>query len=226
MTGCQSPPPPPPATYSCGTPEAGHCYSQAYLNQGGINHGVGVTIEASLGINPGDGFISNEVWYLNMNGFFGWIESGELTEAVSHSYFMATLSTNGVFMKTYFGGVPAADDGGYFRVDIHGVGPGIYSVSITSPTRHYSATVKNDTFTDPDADPEPVIGQELEGASNAQAPVVPFLFSSGYDGAGRTHYYSTDGFVNVQKPPYGGWIALPSSSYGRGGAFVTYCCTP
>jgi hypothetical protein len=251
LSGCP-PGQPAPNGYSCGTLSSGHCYSEAMSTFGasstplqqcandGASHifGYRTSISITSGMNPGDGFIDDEMWLTAENGP-GWIEAGYTDEYFfgQHYFWAENDETTGIFVNHDLQSVPAEDDGSYAVVEIFATGPDLtkpssFTVNIRSIATNFSQTdIVNAMWTPgPDRFAEVNFGQELAGTNGALANDVFFVNNSWMDNAGHWRLQSAPGVSTVDMPPYGGWVqdgcSSAQSSGPNGGTFLTRCCTP
>jgi hypothetical protein len=250
LSGCP-PGQTPPGGYSCGTLSSGHCYSetlfflgkaapsqQCAVDQKSNIFGYRTSISVTSGMNPGDGFIDDEIWMRAENGP-GWIEAGYMDDTVfgEHYFWAENDEVTGIFVNHDLQSVPAADSGNYAVVEIFATGPDLtmansFTVNIRSMTTNFSQTGINNAMWSggPDRFAEVNFGQELAGSKGALANDVFFVNNSWMDSAGHWRLQSAPTATAVDMPPFGGWVQDPcmsaQSSGPNGGTFLTRCCTP
>lgn len=250
LTGC-NPGQPAPSGYHCGTPCCGHCYAIAIFSDGKPKaypadqsseiFGYKTYINVTTGMASGDGFIDDEIWLKAFDGP-GWIEAGYKTDSLGQHYFWAENDeTTGIFVQHFLGPIPQADVDNYVWIEIFNDGvpyttSPLFSIVIlgnatNSPTFFRASTSNAMWSTGQDKFAEVNFGQELQGSSGALANNAFFIHNSWMDSTGVWRVRTADTEVQINKPPYGGWIMTPSSTaqpgyQPDGGWFFTECCQP
>jgi hypothetical protein len=224
LSGCSG------QSYSCGTPDANHCYG--VVSWSGSPTGFSMEVTA-VALASGNIFVDDEGWLVDYfaqgNPLAGayWVETGEINEGAGTDYFWANNTANDGFMSYDLGPVAQSDihSGAWiaYRINQDSRISAQWNVTISraaTGTMLYSAQSTETSMT-----PNTVIeGQELAGEQGAQAPLAFFSENSVIHGS-TIEFQSTDGTVTANRPPNAGWLGTDTPSQtGNGGMFLTDCC--
>jgi hypothetical protein len=232
---------PAPQKYSCGDHLDGHCYAVGRIGNriggrlSGHLTGFRSTITVVGRFVPGDGLVTNEFWLVNDNdgGVVGWIEVGYVLDRFEQppmpKYVLAVKDPDFgalVIHDIGFGPIPQEEINTGVVFDIHQTAEDTFVVSVDGSKTHFSETVHANLW-DGTKGGFVQLGQELQGTSGVVASFATFVDNQVYD----QHFqrrFATEGdgpSEEVGKPPYGGWMQLPTAGK-QGGVFSTYCCAP
>jgi hypothetical protein len=218
---------PSPAGYNCGTPQAGHCYAIASLSDSGQINGYKTEILVSANTNPGDGFLTHEMWLDTFGPYSNWIEAGYTTDWVlgSHYFWAENTGPSGLFINHDLGMIPQSDYGMYVNVAILNMGGDDFRILVRTPTVTFDQTTTNAMWQGRGYG-YVNIGTELQGSRGASATSVLFLNNGWFDINHVFHFEAINFAITQDKPPYAGYLSEPSETNSNGGTFLTECCLP
>lgn len=217
-------------SYSCGTPDANHCYGTVSWN----GTPTGLSMELTMvPLTSGDIFIDDEAWLIDyfasgnpLSGAY-WVETGIWNEGYGTDYFWANNVPTWGFMSYDLGPVAQADldraNWIAFKINQNAQTSSQWDVTISRPSN--GSVLFSQSSTGNPMTPNTIIeGQELAGSQNAQAPLA-FFGNSAFIQGGTTTLRTNDGTVRADHPPNAGWWPLSKPSQTtNGGLFFTDCC--
>lgn len=213
---------PSPNPYSCGNVTRGHCY--AITSLGDHILGFQTRVYITENITPGNGFVTNEFWLRNYSGTSSWIEVGyQRTTLGNIRYFWSQNDENGNFRNHDLHDVPPDELGTAVTLTIQQLQPRVFGVAIEGRTTHF-AVETNVKMWDGAHGGYAEMGQELAGTAGATAGFASFERNRVKTESGWKWFVASTVGSDEHKPPYGSWIADPTTEEREGGVFTTQCC--
>ena len=235
------------ATYSCGTPDANHCYGQVEWIDRTEIFGVSTTLSpVNLYCNSCDGFVDDEMWLADINTpkcqtnkFEAcWVEVGfeRLQGRKNTDFFWADVRPGHGFSEHWLGAINGVTDDLQLLVvkDTSQSATSttflvvVADASLNAVVLHSGKSTKNTMVAT-----SQTIGQELYGSHGSAADPEIFQHIQASHSAnqlavaGALIDRSNGGSVTDDSPPLGAWLVTPAtlpSGAIQPGAFVTACC--
>jgi hypothetical protein len=181
------------------------------------------------GINPGDGFVTNEIWLRNYTGVSSWIELGYTQDPRPLHYFWAQSDETGLFTPHDLGDIPPEEFDTPVTFSIHQLQPGQFEVRIDGTRTHFTTATHVALWSGTDGG-YAEIGQELSGTTGANAHLAVFDHNRALSRNSQWSWFTNPNITNPAattegKPPYGEWLALPATDASEGGVSSTHCCS-
>ncbi len=228
---------PEPAGYSC-REDGRHCYAKVVIGPtdcGTASNpcltGFATTITFTDHVSPGNGFLTHEIW-LSSYGCNCWIEMGWLSSSLHARpvIFWAQATGDPATHTATLGRanivkVVEPTDGNSGRFSVVYEGNNTFRIRIVTNALTFETTTVNTMWSGRDHG-YVEMGSELEGSQGAFSSVVSYSLNRAFFAPTQSEFIPAwPGMGAVaDKPPYGGWAAIPGGPNLEGGVFIEQCC--
>lgn len=225
-----------PANYSCAQGPGGeiHCYGE---NEWPGGQTGGATSIYVVGMNGGNGFVTNTIWVGqtgNPNGDCAshnntcWVEGGYAAQNGEENWYWADVRpcSCGGYHEHDSAPLQYGDFDEEVNIGIYQTSSSTWAVNVDGYVTSISGTSTGQTMNANYI----FIGQELEGSSGASAPETNYTFNEWRNGSGVWNVQGVDGKLDPcssspcpnYNPPWAGWVSGEDPAHYYGGNFYTY----